>query len=607
MNSPPSATLTRFAPLILLAVGGLVYANSLSVPFIYDDFGAIVDNADIRRLWPPRWALPSSAPNAPTNSRPVVAFTLALNYAFGGSSVTGYRLLNIAVHILCACTLYAVARRTLLTPSLASRFGPVAPLLALAGALLWLVHPLGTQCVDYTIQRSESLMALFYLLALYGAIRHIETGRPIWIVVAVATCAFGMASKEAMVTAPILILLYDRTYAAGSFATAWYQRKFLYIGLASTWFLLALLMSAASHGSSIGFTSDVTILDYALNQSWVILNYLKKAVWPHPLIVDYGYPLPLTVGDVLPQLLLLATLLGFTVVALFRWPTLAFPAAWFFLILVPTSSIVPIVNEVGAERRAYLPLAGLILLAVVAGHLLLCRLRWPAWAGLAVLLILVTAFGLRTTQRNAEYRDPLTLWQTAVDAVPHNPRAHTYLGLALKERGRSPEAAQRYQRALQIDPNYSEAHANLGILLAEAGQFDRAIAHFRQSLKAYPDHPEVHNNLGNALLSSGRLDLALPSFNRALELRPHYADAHSNLGILLGMQGRTDEAVSRFHRALEHDPTYARAHFNLGITYMNTSDSDKAVHHFRQALRLQPDFPQARHGLENALRQQGKP
>jgi protein O-mannosyl-transferase len=606
--NPPSATFfTRFAPLILLAVGGLVYANSFSVPFIYDDFGAIVDNADIRRLWPPRWALPSSAPNAPTNSRPIVAFTLALNYALGGSSITGYRLLNIGVHILCACTLFTVARRTLQTPSLASRFGPIAPHLALACALLWLVHPLGTQCVDYTIQRSESLMALFYLLALYSAIRHIETGRPIWSVIAVLTCALGMASKEAMVTAPLLILLYDRTYAAGSFAAAWNQRKFLYIGLASTWLFLALLMSAASHGSSIGFTSDVTPLDYALNQSWIILDYLKKAVWPHPLIVDYGYPLPLTIGDVLPQLLLLATLLGFTVVALFRWPTLAFPVVWFFLILAPTSSIVPIVNEVGAERRIYLPLAGLIILAVVAGHLLLRRLRWPAWTGPVLLLILITTFGLRTAQRNAEYRDPLDLWQTAIDAVPHNPRAHTYLGLALKERGRSSEAAQRYQRALQLDPHYSEAHANLGILLAEAGQFDRAIAHFRQSLDAYPDYPEVHNNLGNALLSSGRLDLALSSFQRALELRPHYADAHSNLGILLGMQGRTDEAIDRFHRALEFDPTYARAHFNLGITYMNTAATDKAVHHFRQALRFQPDFPQARRGLEDALRQQRKP
>jgi len=605
--NPPSATLTRLAPLILFAVGGLVYANSLSIPFIYDDFGAIVENADIRTLWPPRWALPSSAPNAPTNSRPIVAFTLALNYTIGGSSVTGYRLLNIAVHILCACALFAVARRTLQFPSLASRFGPVAPHLALACALLWLVHPLNSQCIDYAIQRSESLMALFYLLALYCAIRHIETGRPIWIAAALSTCALGMASKEVMVTAPILILLYDRTYVAGSFAAAWNRRKSLYVGLASTWLLLVLLMSTAAHGGTIGYSTHVTALDYALNQSQIILDYLKKSIWPHPLIVDYGYPLALTISDVLPQILLLATLLGLTAVALRRWPTLGFPAAWFFLILAPTSSIIPIVNEVGAERRVYLSLAGLILLAVVAGYLLLRRLRWPAWTGPVLLLIFVTPFGLRTVQRNAEYRDPLTLWQTAVDAVPHNPRAHTYLGLALEERGRSTEAAQRYQRALQLDSRYSEAHANLGILLAQAGQFDDAIAHFNRALEAYPDHPEVHNNLGNALLSTGRLDRALSHFHRALELRPHYADAHSNLGIALGMQGQTDAAIDRFHRALKHDPTYARAHFNLGITYMNAADPEKAAHHFRQALRLQPDFPQAQRGLDDALRQQGKP
>ena len=145
------------SPFMLVIAGILVYANSLSNPFIYDDQVAIVDNVDIRQLWPPSWVSPTTLEHAPTNSRPVVSFTLALNYAFGTLDVRGFRAFNIAVHILCSFAIYLVLNQTFSN----------AEGRALTVALLWLVHPLNSQCIQYVIQRSESLMALCYLLTLY--------------------------------------------------------------------------------------------------------------------------------------------------------------------------------------------------------------------------------------------------------------------------------------------------------------------------------------------------------------------------------------------------------------------------------------------------------
>ena len=139
----------RLAPWLLITAALLLYANSLSNPFVFDDEGSIVNNRDIRRLWPPTWAYSSIEEHAPTNRRPVISFTLALNYALGGLDVRGYRAVNIAVHMLCALALFGVTRRTL--PRSAGQN------VALGTSLLWLVHPLNSQCINYCIQRHNGV------------------------------------------------------------------------------------------------------------------------------------------------------------------------------------------------------------------------------------------------------------------------------------------------------------------------------------------------------------------------------------------------------------------------------------------------------------------
>jgi 4-amino-4-deoxy-L-arabinose transferase-like glycosyltransferase len=227
----------RLIPLLVIGIGLLVYSNSLRVGFMFDDVPHIVENPRIRQLWPP-WDVLTHT------SRPVVMLSLALNHALGGLNPWGYHLFNVGIHILAALALYGVVRLTFLSETLRPRFGPAtAGWLAGVVSLIWLVHPLQTESVTYVIQRGESLMGLFHLLTLYCVIRSSgSAGSMWWQVGAVTSCALGMASKPVMVTAPVVVLLYDRVFLAKSWSEVMQRRWRLYAWLAATWLLLPLLL-----------------------------------------------------------------------------------------------------------------------------------------------------------------------------------------------------------------------------------------------------------------------------------------------------------------------------------------------------------------------------
>jgi hypothetical protein len=212
------------------------------------------------------------------------------------------------------------------------------------------------------------MMGAFFLATLYAAIRGGNgTSGWRWQLTSVVCCALGMACKETMVTAPIVVALYDRVFVFASIGEALRMRWRLYVGLAATWVVLVLLLLSGPRAYSAGLSTGVSVWTYLLNQTVMIVRYLRLSAWPWSLVSNYGWPVPLMLRDVLPYALAVVALLVGGLVALFRWPPLGFAAAWFFLTLAPTSSVVPIATEVGAERRMYLPLIALMTLAVVGG------------------------------------------------------------------------------------------------------------------------------------------------------------------------------------------------------------------------------------------------
>ena len=625
MNAP-SASHAPHRRAIWLAGGGLVlavlaaYQNSLAGPFVFDDVPAILQNPSIQRLWPLGPVLaPELDGGLTTSGRPLVNLSLALNYALGGEAVRGYHVVNLLIHTLAGLTLFGIVRRTW------SRLRPAEALpAAFCVALLWLVHPLQTAAVTYVVQRAESLMALGYLLTLYGFIRAVEAetvgrdrlippadeprrdqrSRPTsiaWQTMSFVACLCGMASKEVMVSAPLLVLLYDRTFVAGTFREAWRRRGRYYLGLAGTWLLLAWLVAGTTgRGGTAGFGTTVDPWSYLLTQCQAIVHYLRLVVWPDPLVFDYGTATVSRMGEVWPQALLLVALAAGTVLALVRRPVWGFAGAWFFLILAPSSSLVPVASQTMAEHRMYLPLAALVALAVAGLHSRLGRRSIVAWGVLAAVLA-----GL-TLKRNTDYRSEQGLWADTVAKQPANGRAHNNLGKAVFAAGRPAEALAHYADAIRLQPAVPEPYYNLGLALARLDRPAEAIARYEEALRLQPAYPEAHNNLATVLLAAGRLDEAGVHYEEAVRLKPGFAEAQGNLANVRLEQGRGAEAIRHGEEAVRLDPRAAAARYNLGNALVQAGRFPEARSHYEEALRLAPDSADVANNLGNVLVELGR-
>jgi tetratricopeptide (TPR) repeat protein len=465
--------ITLLAVLTIIVAAAVAYSNSFRGPFIFDDIAAIQRNESIRNLFSAEILIPPG--RITVARRPLANLSFAINYAISGLAVTSYHIGNLLIHVLAALALFGIVRRTLLLPPMRGRFGAASTGLATAVALIWAIHPLQTESVTYIVQRAESLMGLCYLLTLYAVIRSASSERPHrWHAAAVAACALGMGAKEVMATAPIVVLLYDRAFLSGSFREAFRRRKRLYFGLAATWAVLAAIMLLYEGPGAAGFgISAVAPWRYALTQPGVLLHYLRLTFWPQPLCLDYAWPLTTEFWQIVPQTLALAALLAATAWALVRQPALGFLGAWFFLILAPTSSVMPI-DDACFEHRMYLSLAAPVAAAAVAAYAAAERLlRRPKESqqarrrrvfGILALPALCAAAGLGmlTFQRNAQYRSRFSIWEDVTRNRPKNPRGWSNLGLAYADAGRFDDAFREYDEALKLNPDYPKASNDPG-------------------------------------------------------------------------------------------------------------------------------------------------
>jgi tetratricopeptide (TPR) repeat protein len=600
---------------VLLVAGVLAaYANSFAAPFVYDDQGAIIDNPNIRRLWPLTTAL-TGPRQSPLAGRPIVSLSFALNQAAGGLSPSGYHAVNLGIHLLAGLLLFGIVRRTLATPALAARFATAADPLAFACALIWLVHPLQTEVIDYVTQRTESMMGLFYLLTLYAAIRAMSAGREgawRWEATAIAACALGMASKESMVTAPLMVLVYDAVFQAGSVRSALGARARLYSGLAATWVILAALNRSGPRSHSAGFSSGVTPWTYLLNQPAMIVTYLKLSFWPHGLVLDYGPPRAVSLSEALPSAAVVLVLLAVTAAAWRKRRELAFLGTWFFVTLAPASTVIPIATEAGAERRMYLPLAAIVVALVTGGWALLESIprlatnpRRRRWLMAASAMGVSCALAALTLQRNGEYSSRTGIWQTVLDRRPHG-RAHYNLAIELKAQGKRAEALQHYQAALADTP---DAHYALAFELDADRQYGEAIKHYREYIRLRPDDINViraYTLLGRALSVQGDLDAAADAFRQVLRMQPRHADARWGLAGVLLRQERYDEAIREYRAYLRMEPDNAAAHSQLGIALVGGDLEQEAVEEFTRASELNPGDPATWLNLANALASVGR-
>lgn len=480
---------------VLIGVGLIIYANSLLSPFQFDDLPFIQYNARIQDLKniPLIWQT--------HGARPVGSFSFALNYFFGKDNVVGYHIINIFIHILASVMVWWLAQMTLTTRKFKD-----SPLIkdknwvALASALIFLVHPVQTTAVNHITQRYTSLASLFYLMSLsVYAYARLGEKREFYFLGAAVLAILGMYTKEIVVTLPFMIVLYEMIFLEEK---GWKGILKGRISLILFLLLLSFLIIVPSFHSfnwegiffskikSQSHTGDIiTSWNYFLTQSRVIVTYIKLLFFPASLNFDYDFA-------VSGRFLETATFLSFlTLGALFlyafkiysRNPLVSFGIFWFFLTLLVESSIIPIPYVI-AEYRIYLPMAGFSL-ALSAGLYFLIK---SFKIFISIILAIVFMFSYLTFQRNIIWQNEITFWQDAVRKSPNKPRPYLNLGASYMLYNDTARALPLFFKVIELDPAFTKAYYNIASIHSQKRQFKEALGY---ALKAKEINPADADNV----------------------------------------------------------------------------------------------------------------
>jgi len=354
---------------LIVGVAFLVYSNSFSVPFQFDDRPNITQNPNIQikvLTWD-RVGLLIKYTYRET-IRLFSYLTLALNYYFGEFNVFGYHLVNFFIHVFAGIFLYCFLILTFNLPSLKEKYAAISYKVALFTSLIFIAHPVQTQSVTYIVQRMTSLAGMFYLLAFVFFIKgRLAEGkaRVFYFGGAVLSYLLGVFSKENAAILPFFIALYEFFFFRDLDLSP-KGKKILFV-----------LMGALLVLGAFGFLLwgkryiQVTIEGYqyraftmserVLTQFRVVLYYLTLLIYPHPsrLNLDYDFPISKSILDpatTLVSIFVVVGLIGYSLWIAKKRPVLSFCILWYFGNLVIESSIFPL--EMVFEHRLYLPSIG---------------------------------------------------------------------------------------------------------------------------------------------------------------------------------------------------------------------------------------------------------
>lgn len=572
---------------LMLTAVTLSYSNIFHGQFIMDDIGRIVDNGRLSSM--------GKVFEGP-GSRCLVDLSFAFDYMLGGLNPAFFHLGNLAVHLACCLVLFFLTGRLAAVSGISRGNSEAA---AFFTALLWGVHPLTTSAVTYICQRYEAMMSLFYLCSMWFMSLGAGQGvgyRKIYLALSVLSCVLGMMSKQIMITAPFVLLLMDIAFFSGGLKASLRKRWPYYAGLLFCWVVMGMIvaLNKSDHSAIYGESSaSQGALDYLLNQGAVIVHYLRLVIVPYPLTLDYAW-LPLeNVSSLMIPFAIVALLFISVTYGVLRWPRRFFAAFSFFIVLSPSSSLVPL-PDLAFEHRMYLPLAGIVASMVLAGMKMAER-RWQRSAVCAAAVIFSACLGFSTFRRNADYAEPERIWSGITERIPHNFRAWGFLIEAKLQKGSYLEAEQlarqmyarvqvaasdksgRYMISSSSPEQYRVLSANLlGRALMAQGRPDDALACFSTAVRAYPDDAGSRHNMALALLALGRDREAEAELSRVLVSARGFKQAAVMKARIMIADGRHLEAADMLGAVLSEHPDFLPARVELA--WLKAVSGEKAVY-----------------------------
>ena len=449
---------------------------------------------------------------------------------------------------------------TILKQAQENQVAPHADLIALFAGLIFVSHPIQTQAITYIVQRAASMATLFYLASLCFYVRsrlpqvhHSNLGiGKFYYTCSLITATVAMFTKEIAITLPLTMILYEFCFFKISRSIQWKPLvpfMFILLIIPSTMLLTRSVNLQEMHRVTEE-TSGITPRHYLLTQSRVIITYIRLLFLPLNQNVDYDYPVSKSLFE-LPTLLsfLLLILIFFSSIRSYsKYRLFSFSIFWFFLTLLPESSLFPI-KDVIFEHRLYLPLVGYSLFLVSGVYYLFGKNTIKMM--FITLTVIILCNSILTYQRNKVWKDELTLWKDTVGKSPHKARPYSHLGTAYNDQGNMTLAISEYNKSLELDPNDVQTINDRGNVYAKQGNYAKAIVDFTKAIEMSPNFAEPYYDRGLVLSIQGNFTQAIADYSKAIELNPHFADAYNNRAVSYFQLKDYKNAWDNLHKAEE--------------------------------------------------------
>ena len=612
----------RIAVILFAFICGLLYFNSLTNDFVFDDRHAILNNTYIKDLrYIPLFFKGhfTSFPAPKGMFRPLLMLTFSFNYLFSGLVPLGYHIINILFHFLNGVLLYSILRFF---------FKKAKTGLILLVTSLFLAHPINVEAVSYIISRSDLLVTLCMGFGILSYVREKKA-------LALLCYAAALLSKETAVAFGLFIVLYDFIYEWFDYrdpksVKAWFKTKAAFYVSLFALTIIYLWYRQVIFGGVGNLHPTRSLYSNILTQSMVTLYYFRLFLWPVPLSVHHNVPILQSLSEPLANLSVL--FIGLLLIGIFTFrkknPAISFGIGWILAGLAP--KFYGTLNVVASEHHFYLASIGvyLIIIALTQGLYSKYR-RYFIYCACSI----IAAFAIVSFFRNFQWKDGLTLWRVEVknspsSAIARNNLGFEYLKAGLYQQaereiskvfslqsitdtdvsatlnltairriqGRYEEALVELERVRKRYPTYVGVYNDIGIIYESMGKFEEAEQAWKEGLRIYPSLPELNTNLGFLYYVRGKNELAQDCFEAALRYSPDFSLAFFGLGQVLETKGQDAKAIKAYEKSVKLEPGYSKSHYALGTLYAKKADP-RALRELTEAVRLEPTFAAAHNNL----------
>lgn len=577
-----------YTVVIILSLAAYLY--TLGHEFTFDDYHYIVESGYIKG-----WGalssifsrdLSSLSPETLDLSRPLMPFSLTLDYKIWGLKPFGYHLTNVIFHTLNSVLIYLLAKQFLPGPE------------SLASAMIFSIHPIHVEPISGVTFREDLLVTFFYIFSLLFYVRYRCNRKLTYYILSFSSYLLALLSKEMAVTLPAVIVLYEYLFSKREKmkASVWlYICPFL---IATFTYLVYLYLVYSSLPSYPGIAWDFNSVFFTA----LDLIYINVRLLLFPVNLNVDYDLSTTFSFLESTSLLSLTMIVCSIYYFFsgKKKVLSFCAIFFFVSLLPVLNIVP-TFRLAADRFLYLPSVPFCMIAGAVFFELKRRLefgpqrRLPSFIGICVLVL----FFINTVSTARVWENEYTLWSNVLRKNPDSAMAHAALGAYYLKEERDDEAKRHLLKAIQMRPDYDKPYYNIAVVLEREGDIDAAISAMERAVRINPQYVKARFMLGLMLERVGRHDEAIAEYNEALVFMPDSGVIYNNLGIAYNAKGMYTDALKNYERAISLDPGYADAYYNMGNTFVNAGQYREALSSYRTAVKLNPGSASAYFNMGN--------